>query len=54
MDYSRTTLKYLYKYLDEEIEYIEEIYNTKYETNRKKAIQKLIDNKVIKYNAKLI
>ena len=56
-DYSRTTLKHLYIFIDEKIPYtknLQELYNTKNENNRKKAIKKLIDNKKINYKKGLV
>lgn len=54
-DYSRTTLKHLYLFLNDYIillnaslkEYIEELQN---KTNKRTYIQKLIDNNIIQYN----
>ena len=54
-DYSKTTLKHLYLFLNDYIysfndnikEYIKELQN---KTNKKAYIQKLIDNNIIQYN----
>lgn len=57
-DYSRTTLKHLYLFLNDYIvlfntnlkEYIKELQN---KSNKKAYIQKLIDENIIKYNEKM-
>ncbi len=58
-DYSRTTLKHLYLFLDDEARYkvdfetkniINEILNSK---NKRAKIQKLIDENIINYNENL-
>ena len=58
-DYSRTTLKHLYLFLDDEARYnvdfetrniINDILNSK---NKKATIQKLIDKNIINYNENL-
>ena len=56
-DYSKTTSRWFYVFIDDILPYNEntkEIIQTKNETNRKKAIQKLIDNKKIKYNKEMV
>lgn len=56
-DYSKTTAKHFYIFIDEILPYNEntkEIIQTKNETNRKKAIQKLIDKKIVKYKKEMI
>lgn len=58
-DYSRTTLKYLYAFLDEEARYIvnaelKSIINSILESNNKKSkIAELIENNIINYNENL-
>lgn len=49
-DYSNTTRKYLYLFIDEMLPYNEntkELINTKHANNRKEAIKKLINDKKI-------
>ena len=58
-DYSRTTLKYLYTFLDEEAIYIvnaelKSVINSIFESNNKKSkIAELIENNTINYNENL-
>ena len=55
-DYSKTTLKHLYLFIDEIIDYNEktrDLINTRLKSNRKKAIQKLIDTDAIQYSDNL-
>ena len=58
-DYSRTTLKYLYVFLDEEARHIvnaelKSIINSIFESNNKKSeIAELIENNTINYNGNL-
>lgn len=59
-DYSQTTLKYLYKFIDEHIYILGKDEETKKQfndlfnkSNKKEYIKKLIKNKVIKYDEKL-
>lgn len=57
-DYSRTTLKHLYYFLNDYMyglnwELRETIQEALRSNNTKKAIQKLIDNNIIKYNGNL-
>jgi len=56
-DYSKTTMKHLYLFIDNEIAYnenLKELFDTKYSNNRRKSIQQLIDNNKIQYNEKLV
>lgn len=56
-DYSKTTLKHLYIFIDEELPNcynLKQLHETKYSKNRKKSIQQLIDNGVIEYDEELI
>lgn len=56
-NYSNTTIKHLYILIDEILPYnenLKDLINTKYKKNRKKAIQKLINDKKINYKKGLI
>ncbi len=56
-DYSKTTMKHLYIFIDSELPYnenLKELFNTKYSNSRRKAIQQLIDNNKIQYSKKLV
>lgn len=56
-DYSKTTMKHLYLFIDNEITYnenLKELFDTKYSNNRRKSIQQLIDNNKIQYSEKLV
>lgn len=56
-DYSKTTLKHLYIFIDEELPYfmpkVKELQATKQANNRRQALQKLIDSGVIQYSEEL-
>ena len=58
-DYSRTTLKHLYIFIEEEVlfymttELKEEIRQALNSANKRQAIQKLIDNKKINYESEV-
>ena len=59
-DYSTTTSKHLYAFLDEYLyDYLEDMngdnikYTLKYTTNKRNYIQKLIDNKIFLYNEEM-
>lgn len=56
-DYSRTTLKHLYLFLNDydfEIDNYSHIYEALHSNNKRKAIQNLIDNNIIVYDESLI
>ena len=52
-DYSHTTLKHLYLFLDEYCYCVEGINTLREHSNKKAYIQKLIDKGIIKYNEEL-
>lgn len=57
-DYSKTTLKHLYIYLNDYLRlygfrYREELYKALKSNNRRKALQKMIDNGQIEYDCDL-
>lgn len=56
-DYSKTTLKHLYIFIDEELPYfmplVKQLQETKNANNRRQTLQKLIDSGVIQYNKEL-